>query len=97
MNKSTCSPGSFLTGLVAGALVGAGIALLYAPQSGEETRKQLKKKADEVKDKAEKAKEDALVKMEEMKETAQQKAADIKKRAKKAAKEFKGEKEGSKA
>ena len=33
----------FLTG----AAIGAAVALLYAPQSGEETRRQLRQKADE--------------------------------------------------
>ncbi len=37
--------------LVAGAAVGAGVALLYAPQSGEDTRKYLRKKAEQAKDK----------------------------------------------
>jgi len=36
---------TFLAGLAIGALVGAGIALLFAPQSGEETRRQVSRKA----------------------------------------------------
>ena len=36
---------------LAGAAVGAGIALLYAPQSGEQTRKELRKKAEQAKEK----------------------------------------------
>jgi gas vesicle protein len=43
---------------VAGAAVGAGVALLYAPQSGEETRKYLRKKAEEAKEKVVDAGED---------------------------------------
>jgi len=35
----------------AGAAVGAGVALLYAPQSGEKTRGFLLKKAEEARDK----------------------------------------------
>lgn len=35
-----------------GALIGAGVALLYAPQSGKETRKLITKKAKLLKDKA---------------------------------------------
>ncbi len=35
----------FLSGLVLGALIGAGVALLMAPQSGEETRRLLKRRA----------------------------------------------------
>jgi len=32
----------FFAGLIIGALIGAGIALLYAPQPGEKTREQLR-------------------------------------------------------
>lgn len=35
----------FAVGLVLGALIGAGAALLLAPQSGEETRRLIRKKA----------------------------------------------------
>lgn len=42
------SVGSFLAGAVIGGLVGAGIALLQAPQSGERTREQIKHQADET-------------------------------------------------
>ena len=37
--------GSFLTGLVLGAAVGAGVALLFAPASGEQTRRMVRKRA----------------------------------------------------
>jgi gas vesicle protein len=33
-----------------GASIGAGIALLYAPQSGKETRKMIRRKAEDTKD-----------------------------------------------
>lgn len=36
---------TFVAGLLIGALVGAGIALLVAPQSGEETRRSLARRA----------------------------------------------------
>lgn len=39
---------------VLGALLGAGIALMFAPQSGEETRKDLGKKGRKLKKEAEK-------------------------------------------
>lgn len=40
--------GLFLGGVFAGALVGAATALLFAPQNGKETRKQLKEKLNEL-------------------------------------------------
>jgi gas vesicle protein len=60
---------SFLTG----AAIGAGLALLFAPQSGEETRKQIKdfseKIGGEVKDGVEKVGEKAKSFMEGAKDT----------------------------
>lgn len=38
----------FGIGLLAGAVIGGVIALIYAPQSGEETRQQIKEKTSEV-------------------------------------------------
>jgi gas vesicle protein len=40
----------FLVGLLIGGALGAALALLYAPQSGEETRDQLKKRSEDLKD-----------------------------------------------
>jgi len=40
----------FTTGLLVGAALGAVIALLYAPKSGEQTRQQLKDLADQQKE-----------------------------------------------
>jgi gas vesicle protein len=39
---------SFITGLLAGAAIGGLLALLYAPQSGKETRDQLKQKLEDL-------------------------------------------------
>jgi gas vesicle protein len=44
--------GDFFVGLLIGGALGAALAILYAPQSGEETRSQLKKKSGELKDTA---------------------------------------------
>lgn len=41
MGDETARGGSAMMGFVAGALVGAGLALLFAPASGVETRKKL--------------------------------------------------------
>jgi len=46
------SAGSVLLAFVLGGVVGAGIALLTAPQSGEETRNKIKEFTDETRKKA---------------------------------------------
>jgi gas vesicle protein len=38
----------FAAGLILGALIGAGIALLFAPQSGAETRRIIRKRAKSI-------------------------------------------------
>jgi gas vesicle protein len=43
---------AFLAGLFVGSLIGAALALLLAPQSGQETRAQIKGKGIEFKDRA---------------------------------------------
>jgi gas vesicle protein len=53
MNRD--SSAGFFTGLIVGALIGGAMALLYAPQSGPETRRMVKEKALEAKEKAAKA------------------------------------------
>jgi gas vesicle protein len=45
--------GSSVKALLLGALIGAGLALLYAPQSGEETRRGLKRRLRKVRAMAE--------------------------------------------
>lgn len=40
--------GGFVAGLVVGAVAGAGLALIFAPQSGTETREMLRSKAEEA-------------------------------------------------
>ncbi len=52
------STGSVLLAFFLGGLVGAGIALLTAPKSGQETREQIRRLAEEAKQKAEIYKED---------------------------------------
>ncbi len=51
------SESRFLEGVIIGAIIGAGAALLFAPQTGEETRAWLKKVKDENQDTLDKAKE----------------------------------------
>ena len=80
--------GSFFVGLLVGGIAGAVVALLYAPQSGEETRVQIKDKAIELKDKttvvldetyhkAEEAGKEAVTKAQGLIKTAQTKAKEV--------------------
>ena len=41
---------TFLSGLVLGAIIGAGVALLTAPQPGRRTRRQIRRRAVEFRD-----------------------------------------------
>jgi gas vesicle protein len=50
---SGCSAGKVVCSFFVGGLVGAGVALLMAPKTGEETRRMIKELAGEVKEKAE--------------------------------------------
>lgn len=47
--------GAFLAGFLLGGLVGAGVALFLAPQSGEETREMIRERGIELKTRAEEA------------------------------------------
>ena len=58
--------GAFLVGFVVGGLTGAVVALLFAPQSGEETRTQIKERGIELRDKAAKQAEAAIAKAESL-------------------------------
>ncbi len=84
--------GNTLLALITGAAIGAGIGLLYAPDSGDNTRKKLKKDAREAQDKlnkrynettsnlsdkAKKARSDFEQRLEETLSSASHKADDI--------------------
>jgi len=66
MMSENCSNhvGGCLLAFAAGALIGSGIALIYAPHSGKETRDLLAKRTHDVKDKVEGALETAKDKVE---------------------------------
>jgi gas vesicle protein len=53
MSNNNGSAGSVLMAFVLGAAAGAAIALLYAPATGEQTRRRIKDKAREGREKAE--------------------------------------------
>lgn len=58
--------GTFLLGFIIGGLTGAVVALMLAPQSGEETRTVIKEKAIELRDMAEKTAGDVSTKAGEV-------------------------------
>ena len=66
--------------LLVGGIIGAGIALLYAPQSGEKTRKEVNRYAKKARRKGEdavEAVEDFTEQVTEMAEAVGERAADI--------------------
>lgn len=65
---------AFLAGFIFGGLIGAAIALLYAPQSGEETRTIIREKSIELKDKAVESAEEARARAEKALEEARARA-----------------------
>ncbi len=89
--KKSCSRGvsarSVLGGLLVGGLVGSGIVLLKAPRSGEDTRKLIRDKADELQSKTEQTFNDTQSRVENITEQLSDKAAEIKASGMKAAKE----------
>ena len=62
--------GGGMGSFVLGALVGAGLALLLAPQSGEETQEQIRSRARELRDEAESRVRSAQRQLEERLEEA---------------------------
>ena len=56
--------GAFMAGFLLGGMIGAGVALLLAPQTGEETREMLRERSIELKSRAEQAASDIRTKAE---------------------------------
>jgi len=56
--------GSFLSGFLVGGMIGAAVALLFAPQSGEETRTIIRDKGVEFKEKTVQSMEEAYARAE---------------------------------
>jgi gas vesicle protein len=67
----------FFAGFVVGGLVGAAVALILAPQSGEETRTQIREKSIELKTRAGELAVEARERAEELSEEARQKAEEL--------------------
>jgi gas vesicle protein len=72
--------GAFVSGFLIGGVIGAAVALLLAPQSGEETRALIRDKSIEIKDKVEKGAADARVRAEELARDAKTKAEELQRR-----------------
>jgi gas vesicle protein len=89
MQHATRSGPSVVTGLLIGGLIGAGVALLMAPRSGEETRAEIRSKAmeyrDRTKDVVNETVSQARSKADEVKEGVLEKAEDLKRRGKQTA------------
>ena len=81
--------GAFLSGFVIGGLVGAAVALLFAPQSGEETRTLLKEKSIELKDRAVESYEEAYARAEKAAAEAKARADELARLARERADELK--------
>lgn len=71
--------GSFISGLLAGAVIGGVIALLFAPQSGNETREQLKAKFEDLEKEFETLKGKAGKKAGQIKDDVAKKLAELQK------------------
>lgn len=73
--------GAFLVGFIVGGLAGAVVALLFAPQSGEETRAVIKERSIELRDRAAEEAEAAWKRAEDAALEARAKAEELLKQA----------------
>ena len=69
--------GAFLVGFIVGGLSGAVVALLFAPQTGEETRALVKDKSIELRDRAQVTAEEAIARAEAVAADARARADDL--------------------
>jgi len=69
MADNGSSTGTVLVSFMLGAIAGAAVALLYAPATGEETRRKLGEKAREGRDKAERLAHDGREFFDRQRET----------------------------
>jgi gas vesicle protein len=86
--------GAFLIGFIVGGLTGAAVSLLFAPQTGEQTRELIHDKAIELRDRASETVEEARLHAEEALVDAKHKTEEWSKLAKEQAEDLlhKGEK-----
>jgi len=69
--------GAFVSGFFIGGLVGAAVALLMAPQSGEETRTMIRDKSIELRDQMEATADEARARAEELAQEARERAENL--------------------
>jgi gas vesicle protein len=69
--------GTFAIGMLVGGLTAAVVALLFAPQSGEETRALIKEKSIELRDQAQQTAEDAMARAEAIAADARARGDDL--------------------
>ena len=69
--------GAFIIGFLVGGLTGAAVALLFAPQSGVETRAMIREKAIELKDKTTESVEEAYARAESAAKEARMRADEL--------------------
>ncbi|MGC8856096.1 MAG: YtxH domain-containing protein [Anaerolineae bacterium] len=79
--------GAFLVGFIIGGLTGAVVSLLFAPQSGEETRALIKDKGIELRDKATVTAEEAIARAEAAAAEARARAEELAKELRERSKE----------
>lgn len=86
--------GSYFAGFLMGGLIGAAVALLMAPASGEETRKLIREKGIELRDRTveslEQAAAEARQRAEELTKLARERAAEVGKEARELSGELRG-------
>jgi gas vesicle protein len=69
--------GVFAIGVLVGGLTAAAVALLFAPQSGEETRALIKEKSIELRDQAQQTADEALARAEAIAADARARADEL--------------------
>ncbi len=79
----------FLAGFLLGGIVGAAVALLMAPQSGEETRSELRERGFELRERGATLTDDARQRAATMAEEGQKRASEMQERSRLALEEQK--------
>jgi gas vesicle protein len=89
MDERNTHPGAVFAGILVGGLVGAGVALLTAPRSGEETRSILREKGTELKERGVDAVEQTRTRAVEMRDRSREAISEKASGLKNAFQEFK--------